>query len=195
MPTVNALHAYDPPPTSPFTSFERRRSTTSSLSNNTESVTSPPMRTSSGMSPPVSSRNKPNPRPRSAKFSSYRLRSNSGLSLHTNEDILRQYTDYYPDGTPRAVYGNGGQWSSERLRSIDSITSSKRSSMAFTNSDSSSDLPIPGFLGRDMFDMVINDPTASNQLWKFAQSRGVGQNVDYLMKVSPFVLFSKTYNS
>jgi hypothetical protein len=34
-----------------------------------------------------------------------------------------------------------------------------------------------------MFDMVMADHAASGQLWKFAADRGVGQNVDYLMKV------------
>lgn len=56
--------------------------------------------------------------------------------------------------------------------------------MAFTESDTFVDLSIPDFMGREMFEMVMKDPAASSQLWKFAQSRGVGQNVDYLMKVS-----------
>ena len=56
--------------------------------------------------------------------------------------------------------------------------------MAFTESDTSADLPIPDFVGREMFELVMKDPVASGQLWKFAASRGVGQNVDYLMKVS-----------
>lgn len=174
--TVNALRAFEPPPVPPFAEFERRRSTASSMSNSNSSgglQSPPPPKTRSGA------------RPRSAKFSAYRLRSNSGLSLHTNEDILRQYTDYYPDGSPRTagLYGSGQQWSGERLRSIDSIASSQRSSIAFTDSDGSGDLPIPDLVGRDMFDQVMSDPAASSQLWKFAASRGVGQNVDYLMKV------------
>lgn len=187
--TVNALRAFEPPPVPPFAEFERRRSTTSSMSNSGGGLQSPP--------PP---KTRSGARPRSAKFSAYRLRSNSGLSLHTNEDILRQYTDYYPDGSPRTagLYGGGvgqqQQWSpGERLRSIDSIASSQRSSIAFTDSDGSGDLPIPDLVGRDMFDQVMSDPAASSQLWKFAASRGVGQNVDYLMKVRRqcdfFILF------
>ncbi|OBS20749.1 hypothetical protein FPOA_07089 [Fusarium poae] len=162
--------------------FERRRSITPSLSHNSDSL--------GGLqSPPLRSRSS---RPKSAKFSSYRLRSNSGLSLHTNEDILRQYTDYHPDGTPRAgLYSNGGgQWSAERLRSIDSVASSsrsQRSSIAYTESDSSGELPIPDLVGREMFDMVMADHAASGQLWKFAADRGVGQNVDYLMKIRDYI--------
>jgi len=162
--------------------FERRRSTTSSLSHHSDSL--------GGLqSPPPRSRSS---RPKSAKFSAYRLRSNSGLTLHTNEDVLRQYTDYHPDGTPRAgLYSNGvGQWSGERLRSIDSVASSsrsQRSSIAYTESDSSGELPIPDLVGREMFDMVMADHAASGQLWKFAADRGVGQNVDYLMKIRDYI--------
>ncbi|EXK37118.1 hypothetical protein FOXG_09176 [Fusarium oxysporum f. sp. lycopersici 4287] len=187
MPTINALRSFEPPPIPSLPDFERRRSTTSTLSNNnnSDSVTS----SLRGLqSPPKSSRSN---RPKSAKFSSYRLRSNSGLSLHTNEDILRQYTDYHPDGTPRAgMYSNGlGQWSGERLRSIDSVTSSRsqRSSIAFTESDGSGELPIPDLVGREMFDMVMADHAASGQLWRFAASRGLGQNVDYLMKIRDYI--------
>ncbi|KAM5363952.1 hypothetical protein ACJZ2D_011742 [Fusarium nematophilum] len=194
MPNANALRAFEPPPVPPFADLDRRRSTASSLSNKTDSISSlrdlqSPTKTS------ASGAARSSARPKSAKFSSYRLRSNSGLSLHTNEDILRQYTDYYADGTPRvgggSMYGNGngggGQWTGERLRSIDSIASSQRSSMIFTDSDGSGDLPIPDLVGRDMFDLVMSDPAASGQLWKFAASRGVGQNVDYLMKIRDYI--------
>ncbi|KAH7258544.1 hypothetical protein MRS44_009946 [Fusarium solani] len=178
--TVNALRAFEPPPVPPFAEFERRRSTASSMSNSNSS---------GGLQSPPPPKTRSGGRPRSAKFSAYRLRSNSGLSLHTNEDILRQYTDYYPDGSPRSagLYGSGQQWSGERLRSIDSIASSQRSSIAFTDSDGSGDLPIPDLVGRDMFDQVMSDPAASSQLWKFAASRGVGQNVDYLMKIRDYI--------
>ncbi|KAK7397966.1 hypothetical protein QQX98_012659 [Neonectria punicea] len=179
MPTLNSLRTFEPP-LPPFAEFERRRSTTST---NAESVGS----SLRGLTASPTQRSKNGARPKSAKFSAYRLRSNSGLSLHTNEDLLRQYTDYHPDGSPRvAMYGasSGG----ERLRSIDSITtSSQRSSITFTDSDTSADLPIPDFVGRDMFDMVVKDPAASAQLWKFAASRGVGQNVEYLMKIRDYI--------
>ncbi|KAF5021691.1 hypothetical protein F66182_6248 [Fusarium sp. NRRL 66182] len=184
MPTINALRSFDAPPVPSIPNFERRRSITPSLSTNTDSVASG-LRGLQSPSKPRSTR------PKSAKFSSYRLRSNSGLSLHTNEDILRQYTDYHPDGTPRAgMYSSGGQFGSgERLRSIDSVTStrSQRSSIAFTESDGSGELPIPDLVGREMFDMVMSDHAASGQLWKFAAGRGVGQNVDYLMKIRDYI--------
>ncbi|KAL3593495.1 hypothetical protein FPOAC2_07793 [Fusarium poae] len=182
MPTINAHRTFEPPTMPSLPDFERRRSITPSLSHNSDSL--------GGLqSPPLRSRSS---RPKSAKFSSYRLRSNSGLSLHNNEDILRQYTDYHPDGTPRAgLYSNGGgQWSAERLRSIDSVASSsrsQRSSIAYTESDSSGELPIPDLVGREMFDMVMADHAASGQLWKFAADRGVGQNVDYLMKIRDYI--------
>lgn len=190
MPTVNAIRAFEPPPVPPFADYGRRRSSANTLTSDSISTT---LRCPSAAS---STRSKisGSTRPKSAKFSSYRLRSNSGLSLHTNEDILRQYTDYYPDGSPRVgVYGNagggGGQWGGERLKSINSIPSSQRSSMAFTEADTFVDLPVPDFVGRDMFEMVMRDPAASSQLWKYAASRGVGQNVDYLMKVRKNLIY------
>ncbi|KAH7143750.1 hypothetical protein EDB81DRAFT_506316 [Dactylonectria macrodidyma] len=182
MPTLNSFRTFEPP-VPPFAEFERRRSTTSTPTTNAEAIGSSLRGLTA--SPPLRSKN--GARPKSAKFSAYRLRSNSGLSLHTNEDLLRQYTDYHPDGSPRVAMfnsSNGG----ERLRSIDSITtSSQRSSVTFTDSDTSADLPIPDFVGRDMFDMVIKDPAASAQLWKFAASRGVGQNVEYLLKIRDYI--------
>ncbi|KAF5002092.1 hypothetical protein FGRMN_575 [Fusarium graminum] len=183
MPTINAIRSTEPPPMPSLPDFERRRSTASAMSNYTDTDSLGGLQ-----SPPPRSRST---RPKSAKFSSYRLRSNSGLALHTNEDILRQYTDYHPDGTPRAgMYSNGlGQWSGERLRSIDSVTSSRsqRSSIAYTESDSSGELPLSDIVGREMFDMVMADHAASGQLWKFAASRGVGQNIDYLMKIREYI--------
>ncbi|KAH6894557.1 hypothetical protein B0T10DRAFT_253964 [Thelonectria olida] len=182
MPTLNSLRTFEPP-LPPFAEYERRRSTTSTLSSsNAESIGS----SLRGLTTSPSNRSKNgSARPKSAKFSAYRLRSNSGLSVHTNEDLLRQYTDYHPDGSPRvSMFNSGG----ERLRSIDSITtSSQRSSITFTDSDTSADLPIPDFVGRDMFDMVMKDDAASGQLWKFAASRGVGQNVEYLMKLRDYI--------
>ncbi|KPM35450.1 hypothetical protein AK830_g11110 [Neonectria ditissima] len=199
MPTLNSLRTFEQPPLPPFAEFERRRSTTSTLSshnnsnnnNNNNNNTNAESIGSSlrGLTASPTQRSKNGSRPKSAKFSAYRLRSNSGLSLHTNEDLLRQYTDYHPDGSPRvAMYGSGV--GGERLRSIDSITtSSQRSSITFTDSDTSADLPIPDFVGRDMFDMVIKDPAASAQLWKFAASRGVGQNIrDYINSLEQVVI-------
>lgn len=182
MPTVNPIQAYEPPPVPSFAEFERRRSSAATLTPSDSPGTT--LRCASA----ASNRSKASVRPRSAKFSSYRLRSNSGLSLHTNEDILRQYTDYHPDGSPRVnLYGNNNGWTAgDRLRSLNSMSSSQRSSMAFAETDVSSDLPIPDFIGREMFEMVMKDSAASSQLWKFAASRGVGQNVDYLMKIRDY---------
>ncbi|KAI5464931.1 hypothetical protein BGZ63DRAFT_379021 [Mariannaea sp. PMI_226] len=183
MPTINSLRAVEPPAL-PFADYERRRSAASTLSSTNPDSISSSLR---GLtSSPTNSRSKHNSsRPKSAKFSAYRLRSNSGLSLHANEDLLRQYTDYHPDGSPRASSFNGG---GDRLRSIDSITTtSQRSSITFTDSDNSSELPIRDFFGREMFDMVMKDPTVAAQLWKFAASRGVGQNVEYLMKIRDYI--------
>lgn len=55
--------------------------------------------------------------------------------------------------------------------------------MTITESDAPVDLPIPDIVGRKTFDMVMKDAVARDKLWKFAASQGLGQNIEYLLKV------------
>jgi len=128
------------------------------------------------------------------KFS-VRLRSNSGLSLHTNEDALRQYTDYNPDGSPRMSLFGPVIWQPQAA--IDAVTGEVglgvtglgvhgppeyRRSMLPEYSPAGM-LPIPDFFGREVFQMVLRNPTTSHLLCKFAQSQGCGEAVEFLTKV------------
>jgi phototropin len=133
------------------------------------------------ISPPPTPRS---PRPRAGNLSR-RLRSNSGLSFHTNQEALRQYTDYNPDGSPKTPSFAPVLWQSDTMNSIDSMTAGYRNSMGMNGNASTPSLPIPDFFGRDVFQMVLSNPTTAHRLLKFAQSRGSGESMEYLLKVSP----------
>lgn len=129
------------------------------------------------LSPPPSpnvSRN----RNTSASFSQ-RLRSNSGLSLHMNEDALRQYTDYNADGTSRGPLFRPFSWQS---REGDSSDSGRRG--LILDEGHEWNLPIPDVFGLDIFQMVLKDPSAAAGLLKFSRESGYGIDMAYLAKVS-----------
>jgi hypothetical protein len=132
------------------------------------------------LSPPLSGRAPRSSRPKL----SLRLRSNSGLSLHTNEDALRQYIDYNPDGSPRTLQFGPVLWHQDGMNRIDAVATDYRKSMGLSDTSSTASLSIQGFFGREVFQLVLNNPATSRRLWKFAQASGNGENVEYLMKVS-----------
>ncbi len=111
-----------------------------------------------------------------------RLRSNSGLSLHTNNAALRQYTDYNADGSMRLSQFDPVEWREAAVPPPPGY----RGSMGFHKNASASRLGIPDFFGRDMADAVLADPTTSRRLLQFAQTRGGVENIEFLMKVLLF---------
>lgn len=113
---------------------------------------------------------------------SLRLRSNSGLSLHTNEDAFRRYTDYNPDGSPRSPTFGPGIWSS-----LDSVSTSLRRSFAPTVMEVEPDmLTIPDLLGREVFQMVLTDAATSQRFFQFAKNRGCGPDIEFLLRVQEY---------
>ncbi|KZL87459.1 k+-channel erg-like protein [Colletotrichum incanum] len=127
-------------------------------------------------SPPATPRG---PRPNNMSF---RLRSNSGLSLHTNEDAFRRYTDYNPDGSPRSPTFGPGIWSS-----LDGVSTSLRRSFGPPVMEVESEpLSIPDFLGREVFQMVLGHAIASKRFFYFAQSRGCGPDVEFLLRIQEY---------
>lgn len=121
----------------------------------------------------------------------FRLRSNSGLSLHTNGSFLRQYTDYNQDGSSvRTSHFEPVDWRGDGLDSIaePSPSAGYRGSMGLLSNTSTTMLgstaSVPDFFSREVFKEVLNDPVTSHQLWEFAQSRGCGENMEFLMKAS-----------
>ncbi|KAK1985439.1 hypothetical protein LZ30DRAFT_584142 [Colletotrichum cereale] len=125
--------------------------------------------------PPTPGRSRP-------KKMSIKMRSNSGLSLHTNEDAFRQYTDYNPDGSPRSPTFGPGIWSS-----LDGVSTSLRRNFGPTVVEAQPETwPIPDFLGRELFQMVLGNATASQRLFRFAQCSGCGPDVEFLLRIQEY---------
>ncbi|OLN97640.1 Blue-light-activated histidine kinase 1-like protein 1 [Colletotrichum chlorophyti] len=111
-----------------------------------------------------------------------RLRSNSGLSLHTNEEAFRRYTDYNPDGSPRSPTFGSGMWSS-----LDGVSTSLRRSFGPPVMEVEAEtLPIPDFLGREVFQMILGNTAISQRLHHFAHKRGCGSDIEFLLKVQDY---------
>ena len=113
------------------------------------------------------------------------LRSNSGLSMHTNEIALRQYTDYNPDGSPRSPLFSS-PWRPESMdgHSTQQVSAGSRPNTTTTRNASSASLAIPDFLSREVFQMALNNPTTCHRLLRHAEAQGCGDNVEFLVKVS-----------
>ncbi|KAJ0159247.1 Blue-light-activated histidine kinase 1 [Colletotrichum tanaceti] len=114
-----------------------------------------------------------------------RLRSNSGLSLHTNEDAFRRYTDYNPDGSPRSPTFGTGLWSS-----LDGVSTNLRRGYfappPVMEAEPETKLPIPDFLGREVFQMILGNGPASLRFFRFAQRRGSGPDVEFLLRIQEY---------
>lgn len=157
--------------------FGRRRSATASdhgggsVSKSNPNILSPPP------SPQISRGRTPRS-PINSSFTQ-RLRSNSGLSLHMNEDALRQYTDYNADGTSKGPLFRPFSWQS---RDGDSATGPPRRGLVSDEHDWN--LPIPDVFGVEIFQMVLKDPSAASGLLKFSREAGYGVDMAYLSKVS-----------
>ncbi|KAL2760216.1 hypothetical protein ACRALDRAFT_1059909 [Sodiomyces alcalophilus JCM 7366] len=119
-------------------------------------------------------------------LSSVRLRSSSGLTLHTNDDALRQYTDYNSDGTPRTPIFAPVQWgsingpASGRARRHSNATTVDRPPNC---ADPEPRLPVPDFFSRDMLHAALADPHTFHRLFQFAQKQGCEGDVEFLMRV------------
>ncbi|KAM0325942.1 hypothetical protein ACHAQA_007247 [Verticillium albo-atrum] len=113
-----------------------------------------------------------------------RLRSNSGLSLHTNEDALRRYTDYNSDGSPRSPTFGRVVWGS-----IDGVAiknESGKPATAAAATSASKDLPIPDFWSNDTFQLALANPQVCQRLLRFAQSRGCETDMEFLMRLQNY---------
>ncbi|KAK1715193.1 hypothetical protein BDP67DRAFT_399671 [Colletotrichum lupini] len=152
---------------------------------------------SSACLPVPTMRFSPPPTPRSSRPNkmSLRLRSNSGLSLHTNEDAFRRYTDYNPDGSPRSPTFGPGIWPS-----LDSVSTSLRRSFGPPVMEIEPEtLSIPDFLGREVFQMVLANASASQRFFHFAQNHGCGSDIEFLLRTQEYAkslaLFGKQASS
>ncbi|KAK3379176.1 hypothetical protein B0T24DRAFT_589768 [Lasiosphaeria ovina] len=129
--------------------------------------------------PPVSGAPKPQP-----KNLHLRLRSDSGLSLHTNQSAFRQYTDYNPDGSTRSVAVSKRPLSFDEAGHADNI--SLGSGSAHFRDHSPRGRSIPNFFDRDVIKLAFCNPTTGQRLCRFAQTRHCAADVEFLLKVDEY---------
>lgn len=138
------------------------------------------------LSPPPTPRSPP-PRPDRL---SLRLRSNSGLRMHTNDAALRQYTDYESGAqySPRKTH-YAGSLIEHRHENIDDVLSPRstrpgsRQSMPYAPGGLTTALPFLDFLGKEAFQMAMECPSIARHMMKYCEDQGCEENVDFLMKV------------
>ncbi|KAK0643421.1 hypothetical protein B0T16DRAFT_512645 [Cercophora newfieldiana] len=114
-----------------------------------------------------------------------RLRSDSGLALHTNQAALRQYTDYTSNGSPRSTGTRGRPLSYDAASTIDTISVGNGRSLELKES-TRQNKPLPNFFGPEAIKMAFSDPTTGQRLCQFAKSRHCAADVEFLIKVDEF---------
>ncbi|KAK8060055.1 hypothetical protein PG996_009985 [Apiospora saccharicola] len=136
----------------------------------------------------------PPPTPRSPMLRqdrlSLRLKSNSGMTLHTNENALSQYTDYNCYGRSSGAF----EVSSPGLPSppTDRFAQSTRCASPFSRdgpgnlSGFTSCLPFLDFVGRDVFQMALDSPAVMRQLLHYCEKQGCEENVEFLIKIRQY---------
>ncbi|KAK6082607.1 hypothetical protein SCUP515_02362 [Seiridium cupressi] len=141
------------------------------------------------LSPPPTPRSS---RPRPDRLS-LRLRSNSGLRMHTNDAALSQYTDYQSGGqqSPRkANYADSipehGHQQIDDVLSPRSTRPNSRNSMPWVSADLSSSLPFLDLFGKDAFHMAMESPSIIRHLVKYCEEHGCEENIDFLMKIRDY---------
>lgn len=111
-----------------------------------------------------------------------RLRSDSGLALHTNQAALRQYTDYTSNGSPRPTDTRGRPLSYDAVSNVDTISLGNGRSLEIKEPARHS-RPLPNFFGSEAIKMAFSNPTTGQRLCQFARSRHCAADVEFLLKV------------
>ncbi|CAK7211565.1 hypothetical protein SCUCBS95973_001158 [Sporothrix curviconia] len=112
-------------------------------------------------------------------LSLHRLRSNSGLSLHTNSAVLRRYTDYNADGSTRLSptderFDSDGRYGEE-------LYDSRNGSPGVSGTPTT-----PKLLSWEMVSAILDDPVARQRLMEYTRSYGGTENLDFLEKVEQY---------
>ena len=108
-------------------------------------------------------------------LSIHRLRSNSGLSLHTNSAALRRYTDYNADGSTRLPTTDEGF--------------APDSHHGEASDDVSGTPTTPKLLSWEMVSAILDDPVARQRLIDYTRLYGGTENLDFLEQVRPLFFF------
>ncbi|KAK3987563.1 hypothetical protein QBC44DRAFT_294744 [Cladorrhinum sp. PSN332] len=171
-----------------FSSLSEDRSRRSSVQSNAVLVLpfrneprwSNPNATALSPPPPTS-----NPPPVQSKSAHLRLRSDSGLSLHTNQSAFRQYTDYNSDGSMRSRSSHtrsqslNGSSSSDNLRLASKQTSMIKETFGLPKT-------LPDFFDQAVIKLAFANPTTSQRLCRFASGRNSAADMEFLLKVDEY---------
>lgn len=119
-----------------------------------------------------------------------RLRSNSGLTFHTNGAVLDQYINYQNNGgPPRPPSATSGALLEEDAPGgVDLLTEtylegSRGDGFGSADIDLQTCLPFLDFLGLGAFQMSLDNPAISRQLLRYCEEHGCPEHVEFLLKV------------
>lgn len=118
------------------------------------------------------------------KGSHVRLRSDSGLALHTNQAGFRQYTDYNPDGSlpsSRPCPGRSLSWDGDS--SAEDISLPTEASTDITSPSSSLTKTPASFFDPMVIKLAFSNPEIEQKLRRFAESRHNARDMEFLAKV------------
>ncbi len=181
----------------------RKRSSTAATSMTTSMTTVMTSNSPSSVVPPVRAiAASPIPRRpplRSDRLYS-RLRSNSGLALHTNEAALEQYINYQNSGPARPPSSTSAP-QHDALYEEDGGADLAETCSQSSRGDGSSTpgtglracIPFLDFLGQGVFQMSLDNPAISSRLLKYCEDHGCEENLEFLMKVGWDNLRSDVY--
>ncbi|KAK4169964.1 hypothetical protein QBC43DRAFT_39687 [Cladorrhinum sp. PSN259] len=114
-----------------------------------------------------------------------RLRSDSGLSLHTNQSAFRQYTNYNSDGSLRSLSSHTHKQSLSGSSSIDNLRlASKQNTLKKKTFPPPKALP--DFFDPAVIKLAFANPTISQRLCRFAASTNSAADMHFLLKVDEY---------
>ncbi|GAB1319206.1 RGS domain-containing protein [Madurella fahalii] len=134
-----------------------------------------------GLSPPLVSRSA---RVRS-KNTRGRLRSGSGLSLHTNHGSFRQYTGYNSGGSVPSGPCHRKGVSYDESSSVDTPTFAPRASIECKELASQCGV-LPDFFGPVVIKAAFSNPATRRKLCSFARNRHTVADIGFLFKVEEY---------
>ncbi|KAL2267120.1 hypothetical protein VTJ83DRAFT_4397 [Remersonia thermophila] len=116
----------------------------------------------------------------------FRLRSDSGLALHSNPSAFRQYTAYNNDGSPQTTRPHR-----RRTPSLDVTSSIEDYAIGYGPEKDPPDLPSDGTVPLDFFDpavirLAFSDPSTVRRFRAFAEVRDGGSDMDFLQHVEEY---------
>ncbi|KAK4152163.1 hypothetical protein C8A00DRAFT_35187, partial [Chaetomidium leptoderma] len=119
------------------------------------------------------------------KKSHFRLRSDSGLALHTNQSALRQYTDNNSDGSVSTRPCRPRTLSSDGNSSVEDFSLGHRLNVELRGFVCNGKV-LPDFFEPAVVKLAFSNPATGERLRQFAETRYGGSDVEFLLKVEEY---------